>query len=181
MFQLIKMKKFWYISLVIILCFKFRLYDCHETENKNPNKTTINNSIKHTSVKSPTAKLIKNSDNNYQSKNEKNESKYETKNKVSQDIQKQNEMYHIMQQHHIINDKELRHKGDPEEKKKGKLQTVGGVFGDIIGVLISEVVRLFGNIVSDVAREVTAHGFVSIFKQFTDFTGISLAENNLIY
>lgn len=57
--------------------------------------------------------------------------------------------------------------------KKGKLQTVGSVIGDIIGVLVSEIARFFGSIVSDVAREVTAHGFVSLFKQIADITGIS--------
>lgn len=65
---------------------------------------------------------------------------------------------------------------DLDKKDKGKLQTVGGVVGEIIAVLVSEVVKLFGNMVSDVAREVTAHGFVSVFKQFTDLTGISLPE-----
>jgi len=105
--------------------------------------------------------------------------KADSKNRES--IRKENELYSIMQQHQINHyDKELRYKGDQEEKKKGKLQTVGGVFGDIIGVIISEVVRIFGKLVSDVAREVTAHGFVSIFKQFTDITGISLNANNFI-
>lgn len=60
--------------------------------------------------------------------------------------------------------------GSKEEGKKGKLQTVGSVIGDIIGVLVSEIARFFGSVVSDVAREVTAHGFVSLFKQIADFT-----------
>lgn len=57
-----------------------------------------------------------------------------------------------------------------EDSKKGKLQTVGSVIGDIIGVLVSEIARFFGSVVSDVAREVTAHGFVSLIKQIADLT-----------
>nr|XP_027202733.1 uncharacterized protein LOC113796626 [Dermatophagoides pteronyssinus] len=62
--------------------------------------------------------------------------------------------------------------------KKGRLQTVGSVIGDIIGVLVSEIARFFGSVVSDVAREVTAHGFVSLFKQIADLTGISRNSNH---
>lgn len=93
------------------------------------------------------------------------------------------DMQTVMQQHLIgpsivhsnNNDKELRDKSGSKEEggKKGRLQTVGSVLGDIIGVLISEVARFFGSVVSDVAREVTAHGFVSLLKQIADFTGIS--------
>lgn len=91
-------------------------------------------------------------------------------------------MTSVLQQHLIgpnisnpggSNDKELRGTSGKEEKK-GRLQTVGSVLGDIIGVLVSEVARFFGSVVSDVAREVTAHGFVSLLKQVADFTGISL-------
>lgn len=92
------------------------------------------------------------------------------------------DMTSVLQQHLIgpnisnpggNNDKELRGTSGKEEKK-GRLQTVGSVLGDIIGVLVSEVARFFGSVVSDVAREVTAHGFVSLLKQVADFTGISL-------
>lgn len=63
--------------------------------------------------------------------------------------------------------------------KKGKLQTVGTVIGDIIGVLVSEIARFFGSIVSDVAREVTAHGFVSLFKQIADLTGFAFQGHGM--
>jgi len=88
------------------------------------------------------------------------------------------QMYDILRLHHSVDHdfKETKTSTDVEKKDKGKLQTVGGVVGEIIAVIVSEVVKLFGNMVSDVAREVTAHGFVSIFKQFTDLTGISLPE-----
>lgn len=52
---------------------------------------------------------------------------------------------------------------------------MGTMLGDIIGVLVSEVARFFGSVVSDVAREVTAHGFVNLFKQFADLTGLGKA------
>lgn len=64
-----------------------------------------------------------------------------------------------------------------EDGKKGKLQTFGSAIGDIIGVLISEITRFFGGVVSDVAREVTAHGFVNIFKQIVDITGLNKNVN----
>ncbi|OTF74040.1 hypothetical protein BLA29_011138 [Euroglyphus maynei] len=67
---------------------------------------------------------------------------------------------------------------DASSGKKGRLQTVGSVIGDIIGVLVSEIARFFGSVVSDVAREVTAHGFVSLFKQIADITGISRNGHN---
>lgn len=66
-------------------------------------------------------------------------------------------------------------------QKKGKLQTVGSVIGDIIGVLVSEIARFFGSVVSDVAREVTAHGFVSLFKQLADLTGISFPGSGHVH
>jgi len=59
-----------------------------------------------------------------------------------------------------------------EDRPKGKLQTIGSVLGDIIGVLISEVSRFFGSVISDVAREVTAHGFVNVLRQFAELTGL---------
>ena len=106
--------------------------------------------------------------------------------KKSPDYKVRADMQSVMQQHLVgpvitnphHNDKtEMRGNSgsSKEEGKKGRLQTVGSVLGDIIGVLISEVTRFFGSVVSDVAREVTAHGFVSLFKQFADFTGLSLS------
>jgi hypothetical protein len=145
-------------------------------EDKTVDKNKFDLSVE----KSPIGKSIKEDMNSQRKGEQRVESKKEEP-KIKDSKKKENELYSIMAQHQLNSfDKELRYKGDQEEKKKGKLQTVGGVFGDIIGVIISEVVRIFGNLVSDVAREVTAHGFVSIFKQFTDFTGISLAGNNII-
>ncbi len=143
-------------------------------------KTVDTNKLNLSVEKSPIGKSIKEDMNSQRKGEQRVESKKEEP-KIKDSKKKENELYSIMAQHQLNSfDKELRYKGDQEEKKKRKLQTVGGVFGDIIGVIISEVVRIFGNLVSDVAREVTAHGFVSIFKQFTDFTGISLAGNNMI-
>jgi len=135
------------------------------------------------SLKLPISKSIKESNSNSSKRLGQNDQKKGDL-KYRESLKKENQFQNIIQQHNTMPlnsfDKELRYKGDQEEKKKGKLQTVGGVFGDIIGVIISEVVRIFGNIVSDVAREVTAHGFLSVFKQFTDLTGISLNANHLI-
>jgi hypothetical protein len=144
-------------------------------------KTVDTNKLDSSVEKSPIGKSIKEDNKNSHKRGEQSVESKKEDTKMKDNKKKENELHSIVAQHQINNfDKELRYKGDQEEKKKGKLQTVGGVFGDIIGVIISEVVRIFGNLVSDVAREVTAHGFVSIFKQFSDFTGISLAGNNMI-
>ena len=123
------------------------------------------------SDKSVNGRAIKDSSNNSLEKSKRADNKGVKERKK--------DMYDVMRLHqthsNIEYDKEL--KADQEKKEKGKLQTVGGVFGEIIAVIVSEVVKLFGNMVSDVAREVTAHGFVSVFKQFTDLTGISIPEN----
>lgn len=126
------------------------------------------------SDKSPNGRSIKDNSNNSLDKSKRTEQK-----KDRESIRKEKDMYDIMRLHQINANIEYNKevKTEMEKKEKGKLQTVGGVVGEIIAVIVSEVVKLFGNMVSDVAREVTAHGFVSIFKQFTDLTGISIPEN----
>ena len=147
----------------------------NQTDVKEVSEVDTNVSPVVVSDKSANGRSIRDSSNNSLGKASKR-----TDLKGNKDsIRKEKDMYDIMRLHQINSDndynKEL--KADQEKKERGKLQTVGGVLGEIIAVIVSEVVKLFGNMVSDVAREVTAHGFVSVFKQFTDLTGISIPEN----
>jgi len=95
----------------------------------------------------------------------------------------------IMQQHQIPSFTNEIYDNKQEEnnknKKKGGLTSIGGTVGEIIGALISEVVKLFGDLVGDVAREITAHGFVEFIRSITGYTptnenikNINLNTNN---
>ena len=146
------------------------------SENKTEAKTSdVSQSLEKSSIvtnRSDIGRAIKDNSSNGLEKSKRDDHK----NKESK--RKEADMMDMMRLHQIATfntdyNKEVK---DLDKKEKGKLQTVGGVVGEIIAVIVSEVVKLFGNMVSDVAREVTAHGFVSIFKQFTDYTGISLPE-----
>jgi len=90
-------------------------------------------------------------------------------------------MNNIMQQHSMMpsfTNEVYDNKQDENNKKKGGLTSIGGTVGEIIGALISEVVKLFGDLVGDVAREITAHGFVEFIKSVTGFTGTSGGNPN---
>ena len=87
------------------------------------------------------------------------------------DYKAQTDFQNILNQHLLASIPSSTAVSSKEDKPKGKLQTIGSVLGDIIGVLISEVSRFFGSVISDVAREVTAHGFVNVLRQFAELTG----------
>ncbi|XP_054169082.1 lysosome-associated membrane glycoprotein 5-like [Oppia nitens] len=120
--------------------------------NGDTNANNVKPLTSNTTNQSSNSRSMKNNSNNGLEKSKRSEHKSkENGNKDMYDI------YRL----HQTNDINKESKVDTDKKERGKLQTVGGVFGEIIAVIVSEVVKMFGNMVSDVAREVTAHGFVS--------------------
>ena len=79
----------------------------------------------------------------------------------------------ILRQHQIQAQNNEINDNKDIQKKKGPFKSVGGAIGDIIGAIVSEVLRLFGDLVGDVAREITAHGFVEFFKMISGIAGLN--------
>lgn len=79
----------------------------------------------------------------------------------------------ILRQHQIQAQNNEINDNKDIQKKRGPFKSVGGAIGDIIGAIVSEVLRLFGDLVGDVAREITAHGFVEFFKMISGIAGLN--------
>ena len=84
----------------------------------------------------------------------------------------------ILRQHQIQAQNNEINDNKDIQKKRGPFKSVGGAIGDIIGAIVSEVLRLFGDLVGDVAREITAHGFVEFFKMISGIAGLNEPPHN---